>query len=152
MIISYFFVVIAAVVLAQPSGVLAVDQTETSRSISASTKSPLDSLVTAQRYVRYEPAAKKSDDEERGLQSFVKHIRELPARREWAKAEKLVKRHASIDDILKADIHPDIHYKVMKQEKLSEQGLLNKNLPPSMLQTFKKHRQYETRWKAEKGI
>ncbi|ETO73133.1 hypothetical protein F444_10901 [Phytophthora nicotianae P1976] len=92
------------------------------------------------------------DDEQRTISKFVRNIKDLPAKRNWTKAEKLVEKGVSFDTLYKkTKIHPEILYQIMGLQELSKKGWLTKTLNPFLIQQLKRHKTYENRWIKENG-
>ncbi|ETP42365.1 hypothetical protein F442_10732 [Phytophthora nicotianae P10297] len=92
------------------------------------------------------------DDEQRTISKFVRNIKDLPAKRNWTKAEKLVEKGVSFDTLYKKNkIHPEILYQIMGLQELSKKGWLTKTLNPFLIQQLKRHKTYENRWIKENG-
>ncbi|ETL37909.1 hypothetical protein L916_10455, partial [Phytophthora nicotianae] len=127
--VSCLFLLVTTLLIAAPNAVDSINDSVTSRRL------------------RQHP-----DDEQRTISKFVRNIKDLPAKRNWTKAEKLVKRDVSFDTLYKkTKIHPNILYQIMGLQELSNKARLTKTLNPFIKAQFKKHKAYENRWIKENG-
>ncbi|KAG6974034.1 hypothetical protein JG688_00003254 [Phytophthora aleatoria] len=96
---------------------------------------------------------RENPKEERGMAKAFTYIKKWPAERNWAKAEELVKRDASVETLFKkTKIHPEILAKLMGPEKLSKQAIVKPSLNDYVDTQILKFKEYETLWKKSKGV
>ncbi|KAF1789656.1 hypothetical protein JG687_00007563 [Phytophthora cactorum] len=82
-------------------------------------------------------ATTENPKEERGMAKAFTYIKKWRAERNWAKAEELVKRDASVETLFKkTKIHPLILDKILRIEELSKQAHHTKNFTPFMRKQF----------------
>ncbi|KAG4050976.1 hypothetical protein PC123_g13792 [Phytophthora cactorum] len=80
---------------------------------------------------------RENPKEERGMAKAFTYIKKWRAERNWAKAEELVKRDASVETLFKkTKIHPLILDKILRIEELSKQAHHTKNFTPFMRKQF----------------
>ncbi|KAF1790201.1 Ectopic P granules protein-like protein [Phytophthora cactorum] len=102
---------------------------------------------------KWNQTPEREPEEERGVAKAFTYIKKWPAERNWAKAEELVKRDASVETLFKkTKIHPEILAKLMGPEKLSKQAIVKPSLNDYVDTQILKFKEYETLWKKSKGV